>query len=61
MFSKEAVESVLNQLKQEWGTDPSYEQLLRDVYLGIARVDGGAALGSLDPRAIKLIQQHQKS
>jgi hypothetical protein len=60
MFSKEAVESVLKQLKQECGADPNYEQLLRDMYLGIARVDGGAALGSLDPRVIKLIQQHQK-
>jgi len=60
MFSKEAVESVLHQLRQEWGTDPNFEQLLRDVYLGIARADSGAALGSLDPRVIKLIQQHQK-
>jgi hypothetical protein len=60
MFSKEEVETVLKQVKQEWGTDPNYEQLLRDVYLGIARADGGASLGSLDPRVIKLIQQHQK-
>jgi hypothetical protein len=60
MFSKEEVEAVFNQIKQEWGTDPNYEQLLRDMYLGIARADGGVALGSLDPRVIKLIQQHQK-
>jgi hypothetical protein len=60
MFSKEEVESVLKQVKQEWGTDPNYEQILRDMYLGIARADGGVALGSLDPRVVKLIQQHQK-
>lgn len=60
MFSKEEVESVLNQLRQEWGTDPNFEQLLRDTYLGIARADGGVALGSLDARVIKLIQQHQR-
>ena len=60
MFSKEEVESILNQLRQEWGTDPNWEQLLRDVYLGMARADGGAALGNLDPRVIKIIQQHQK-
>jgi hypothetical protein len=60
MFSKEEVESVLKQVKQEWGTDPNYEQLLRDIYLGIARADGGVALGGLDPRVVKLIQQHQK-
>jgi hypothetical protein len=60
MFSKEEVESILNQLRQEWGTDPNWEQLLRDVYLGMARADGGVALGNLDPRVITIIQQHQK-
>jgi hypothetical protein len=60
MFGKEEVESILNQLKQEWGSDPNWEQLLRDMYLGIARADGGAALGDLDPRVVRIIQQHQK-
>ena len=48
MLGKEEVESILNQLKQEWGSDPNWEQLLRDVYVGIARADGGVALGDLD-------------
>ncbi len=60
MFGKEEVESILNQLRQEWGSDPNWEQLLRDMYLGIARADGGVALGDLDPRVIRIIQQHQK-
>jgi hypothetical protein len=60
MLGKEEVESILNQLKQEWGNDPNWEQLLRDVYLGIARADGGMALGNLDHRVITLIQQSQK-
>jgi hypothetical protein len=60
MFSKEQVDSILNQLTQEYHTDPSWEQLLRDVYLGMARADAGVALGNLDPRVIKIIQQHQR-
>jgi hypothetical protein len=60
MFGKEEVESMLNQLKQEYGSDPNWEQLLRDIFLGIARADGGVALGDLDPRVLTLIQQHQK-
>ena len=60
MFSKEEVESILNKLRQEWGTDPNWEQLLRDAYLGIARADGGVTLGNLDARVIGIIQQHQK-
>jgi hypothetical protein len=60
MLGKEEVESILNQLRQEWGSDPNWEQLLRDMYLGIARADGGVALGNLDPRVISVIQQYQK-
>jgi hypothetical protein len=59
MFGKEEVESIVNQLRQEWGTDPNWEQLLRDVYLGMARADSGQALGNLDPRVITIIQQNQ--
>jgi hypothetical protein len=60
MFSKEQVESILDQLRQEWETDPNWEQLLRDVYVGMARADAGVALGNLDPRVVKIIQQHQQ-
>jgi hypothetical protein len=60
MFGKEEVESILNELKQEFGSDPNWEQLLRDVYVGIARADSGVALGSLDSRVIGLIERHQK-
>jgi hypothetical protein len=60
MFGKEEVESILSQLKQEWGSDPNWEQLLRDVYVGIARADSGVALGGLDSRVISLIERHQK-
>jgi hypothetical protein len=60
MLGKEEVESILNQLRQEYGSDPNWEQLLRDMYLGIARADGGVALGNLDLRVISIIEQHQK-
>ncbi|MBI3326292.1 MAG: hypothetical protein HYZ81_06275 [Nitrospinae bacterium] len=60
MFSKERVESILSQLQQQWGSDPNWEQLLRDAYLGIARADGGMPLGNLDPRVIALIEQHRQ-
>ena len=59
MFSNAEVESILTQFRQEWGTDPNWEQLLRDLYLGMARADAGVALGNLDARVIKIIQQHQ--
>jgi hypothetical protein len=60
MFSKEDVDAILKQLQKEWGSDPQWEQLLRQAYLGMARADAGIALGPLDPRVIAIIEQHQK-
>jgi hypothetical protein len=60
MFSKGDVDSILKQLQKEWGSDPQWEQLLRQAYLGMARADAGIALGPLDPRVIAIIEQHQK-
>jgi hypothetical protein len=60
MFSKEEVDSILNQLRKEWGSDPQWEQLLRQAYLGMARADAGVPLGQLDPRVTAIIEQHQK-
>jgi hypothetical protein len=60
MLSKEDVDSILKQLQKEWGSDPQWEQLLRQAYLGMARADAGIALGPLDPRVIAIIEQHQR-
>jgi hypothetical protein len=75
MFSKDEVEAILNELKQQWGgnpgesdeaghhpmgNNPEWEKLLRDVYLGMARADAGVALGDLDPRVIAIIQKYQQ-
>ena len=60
MFSKEDFDAILNRLKQECGGDPNWEQLLRDVYLGMARADAGVALGNLDARVIAILEQQQE-
>jgi hypothetical protein len=60
MLGKTEIESIVGQLKQEWGKDSSWEQILRDAYLAIARTDAGVPIGDLDPRVCKVIQQHQK-
>jgi hypothetical protein len=60
MFSKAQVGAILTQLTQEWHTDPQWEQLLRDAYLGMARADAGVPLEPLDPRVIAIIQQHRQ-
>jgi hypothetical protein len=61
MFSQTQVESIMRELTQAWQTDPQWELLLQDVYVGMARADAGVALGSLDPRVIQIIQHHQQA
>lgn len=60
MFSKEQVEAILSQLRQQWGSDPNWEQLLRDAYVGMARADGDVPLGNLDPRVIAVIERQRR-
>jgi hypothetical protein len=75
MFSKDEVEAILNELRQQWGGDEAeshadephaplsmsdWEKLLRHAYLGMARADAGVALGDLDPRVIAVIEKYQK-
>jgi hypothetical protein len=75
MFSKEEVEAILQELRQQWGgdpgpadehghhpmgTNPEWEKLVRQAYLGMARADAGVALGDLDPRVIAVIQKYQQ-
>lgn len=75
MFSKDEVEAILKELKEQWGgseaeshadephapiSTSDWEHLLRDVYLAMARADAGVALGELDPRVITVIEKYQK-
>lgn len=75
MFSKDEVEAIVKELRDQWGEPPKddhndnphapvtlsdWEHLLRDAYLGMARADGGVPLGELDPRVIAVIEKHQK-
>ena len=58
MFDKAALDTLFADLKKKYGSDPDWEQLLRDTHLGVARSDAGVDLGSIDPRAGDLIKSH---
>lgn len=61
MFSKAQVDAMLQELQQAWHSDPQWEELLRELYLGMARADAGVALGALDPRVLAIIQHQQQA
>ena len=74
MFSKDEVESMIDELTRKYkqashdeheprnplDLDQQWEKLLRDAYTGMARADAGVALGDLDPRVIEIIQRFQQ-
>jgi hypothetical protein len=75
MFSKEQVDAIIGELRQQYGEPPTpghsheplaplyasaWEHLVRDAYVGIARADAGVALGNLDARVVSVIEKYQK-
>jgi hypothetical protein len=76
MFSKEEVEAIIGELRQQCGAQPNpehsheplaplytseWEDVIRDAYVGIAHADAGTPLGNLDPRVIAVLEKHQKA
>ena len=58
MFDKHSLDSLLEELRDEFELEPDWEDLQRDAHLGVARSDAGVALGKIDSRVIALIEKH---
>ena len=59
MFGKQQIDALFDELSREWRGKPEFEQLTRDVHVGIARSDAGRPLGDIDPRVVALIEHHK--
>ena len=64
MFRKDDLDAAFGELKSEWGestsASPEFEQLSRQLHLGIAYSDAGRSLGEeFDPRVTALIEKHK--
>lgn len=58
MFDKQSLDTLLEELRDEYELEPDWEDLQRDAHLGVARSDGGVPLGKIDSRVIRLIEKH---
>ena len=58
MFKKEQLDPLLDELKAQWHGTPDFENIIRDVHIGVAYFDGGKSLDGLDSRATALIEKH---
>ena len=58
MFDKQSLDSLLEELRDEFELEPDWEDLQRDTHLGVARSDAGVPLGKIDSRVVALIEKH---
>jgi hypothetical protein len=61
MFDKSSLESLFDELRDEFELEPDWEEIQRDAHLGVAYADSGMLderKGNLDSRALELVNKH---
>ena len=60
MFRKQQLDAMIGEMRREWEGTADFEQIIRDVHLGVAYYDAGRPLGDeLHPTAVALIEKHK--
>ena len=58
MFDKSSLDSLFEELRDQFELEPDWEEIQRAAHLGVARLDGGIEAGDIDPRVSELIHKH---
>ncbi len=58
MFDKDSLDTLFDELRDQYELEPDWEEIQRDAHLGVARLDGGVEIGSIDPRVAELVTRH---
>ena len=58
MFDKDSLDSLFDELRDQYELEPDWEEIQRDAHLGVARLDGGVEVGNIDPRVAELVTRH---
>ena len=58
MFDKNSLDTMFDELRDEYELEPDWEDIQRAAHLGVARSDAGVALGDLDSRVVPFINNH---
>ncbi len=59
MFDKQSLDSLFDELRDQYELEPEWEDIQRDAHLGVARSDAGVSLGDIDSRVITVIEKHR--
>ena len=58
MFDKQSLDALFDELRDLYELEPDWEEIQRDAHLGVARLDGGVEIGSIDSRVAELVNRY---
>ena len=58
MFDKDSLDSLFDDLRDQYELEPDWEEIQRDAHLGVARLDGGVEIGGVDSRVAELVLRY---
>ena len=59
MFDKASLDSLLEELRDNYELEYDWEDIQKDAHVAIARSDAGVPLGDIDSRVVELVEQHK--
>ena len=59
MFDKKSLDTMFDELRDEYELEHDWEDIQRAAHLGVARSDAGVPLGDLDSRVVPYIERHR--
>ena len=60
MFDKQSLDSMFDELRDEYELEPDWEGIQGAAHLGVARSDAGVPLGDIDSRVIPYIEKYRR-
>ena len=59
MFDRKSLDSLFDELRDEYELEPDWEDIQRDAHLAVARHDAGMPLGDIDSRVADYVDKHK--
>ena len=61
MFDKQSLDSMFDELRDQYELEPDWELIQTAAHLGVARSDAGVELGNIDSRVIPYIEKYSSN
>ena len=59
MFDKQSLDSLLEELRDNYELEFDWEDIQKAAHVAIARSDAGVPLGGMDSRVVELVEKHR--